>query len=279
MKQLSFSQIAGMNMHYSRYSFGYFLDSLQQLGLTQYELWAGAPHFCYPVSAGAPAKEIADESKRRGLKIVCVTPEQCIYPYNIASAQKEFRQASIDYFCGWIYKTAEMGVKYMLCGPGWGLLDQPLDEAWKLSVDALSQMTRLAQKVGVTLAFEILLPNESNLVNNLETTVRMMQEIDDPAFRCCIDTVPVCKEGKTLRDYYEKLGSKIVHIHLNDGTPTGHMTWGDGNQPLAEHLQTLDEYGYDGAITLELGAGRYYEKPQEHLARGLGVLQQAFKNG
>lgn len=212
----------------------------------------------------------------RGLTIACVTPEQCIYPYNIASAQDDFRQASVDYFCGWIRQAAELEAPKMLCGPGWGLLDQPVEQAWRYAVDSLEKMTREAQKRGVTLAFEILLPNESNLVNDLASTCRMMKEIDDPHLMCCIDTVPVCREGKTLEDYFAALGQRIVHIHLNDGTPTGHLTWGDGDQPLREHLDTLERWDYAGAITLELGAGRYYQQPEEHLERGLRVLETAF---
>ncbi len=276
MKQLSISQLAAMNMHYARYSLETFLDSVAQLGFTQFELWGGAPHFYYPSHCGPAVAQLRRQAESRELSIVCVTPEQCIYPYNIASAQREFREESVAYFNGWIRLTAELGVKKMLCGPGWGLLDQPIEEAWRYAVDSLEQMTRQAEKCGVTLAFEILLPNESNLVNDLASTVRMMREIDSPHFMCCVDTVPVCREGKTLEDYFQALGDRIVHIHLNDGTPTGHMTWGDGNQPLEDHLQTLSRHNYSGAITLELGSGRYYQEPQVHLERGLRTLEKAF---
>ena len=53
----------------------------------------------------------------------------------------------------------------------------------------------------------------------------------------------------------------IVHIHLNDGKPTGHLTWGDGEQPLEEHLATLARHDYTGDLSLELGADRYYADP------------------
>ena len=276
MRKLQITQLAAMNMHYSRYSIDAFLDSAARLGFTQLELWGGAPHFFYPTQCGPSAAALRRMAADRGLTIACVTPEQCIYPYNIASAQDDFRQASVDYFCGWIRQTAELEAPKMLCGPGWGLLDQPVEQAWRYAVDSLEKMTREAQKRGVTLAFEILLPNESNLVNDLASTCRMMKEIDDPHLMCCIDTVPVCREGKTLEDYFAALGQRIVHIHLNDGTPTGHLTWGDGNQPLREHLDTLERWDYAGAITLELGAGRYYQQPEEHLERGLRVLETAF---
>ncbi|MBQ2792604.1 MAG: sugar phosphate isomerase/epimerase [Oscillospiraceae bacterium] len=276
MKKQSIKQLAAMNMHYARYSLDYFFDSIARLGFDRFELWGGAPHFFYPTEAGPSVAEIKKELLRRGLEVVCVTPEQCIYPYNIASSQKEFRKVSAEYFCGWIRRTAELGVTKMLCGAGWGLHDVPIEEAWKYSVESLEKMTREAERCGVTLAFEILLPNESNLVNDMASAKKIMAEIDSPHFGLCIDTVPMFKEGKSLEDYYEALGERIVHIHLNDGKPTGHLTWGDGEQPLEEHLATLARHDYTGDLSLELGADRYYADPEPHLEQGLRVLEKAF---
>lgn len=43
MGKIGRSQLAAMNMVYNRYSFTYFLDSLERMGVGQFELWAGAP--------------------------------------------------------------------------------------------------------------------------------------------------------------------------------------------------------------------------------------------
>ena len=118
MRKLQITQLAAMNMHYSRYSIDAFLDSAARLGFTQLELWGGAPHFFYPTQCGPSAAALRRMAADRGLTIACVTPEQCIYPYNIASAQDDFRQASVDYFCGWIRQAAELEAPKMLCGPG-----------------------------------------------------------------------------------------------------------------------------------------------------------------
>ena len=47
MGKIGRSQLAAMNMVYNRYSFTYFLDSLERMGVGQFELWAGSPHFCH----------------------------------------------------------------------------------------------------------------------------------------------------------------------------------------------------------------------------------------
>ena len=40
MGKIGRSQLAAMNMVYNRYSFTYFLDSLERMGVGQFELWA-----------------------------------------------------------------------------------------------------------------------------------------------------------------------------------------------------------------------------------------------
>lgn len=275
MGMITMDQIAGMNMHYARYSFEYFLDSLERLNLKKFELWGGSPHFCNTDSSQSPVPKMRKEIIRRNMEIVCVTPEQCVYPYNIAARESELRKRSIDYFCQYIQQTSELGAHKMLCGSGWGNYDEPVEEAWKRSVDSLYKMSKTAEKESVILAFEILLPSETNLVNSFGSTKKMMKEIDSPNIKCCIDTVPVCYEGKTLKAYFQEFGNKIIHIHLNDGQPDGHLTWGDGNQPLVEHLKTLSEYDYSGYMTLELGSGNYYLEPEKHLERGLKTLRKA----
>jgi protein FrlC len=272
MKPITMPQVANMNMNYNHFSFNYFLDSMERLGMTNFELWAGSPHFCNSDSATSPVPKMKKAVAERGLKIVCVTPEQIIYPYNIAARDEELRARSVEYFCQYIRQTAELGVDKMLCGSGWGDNDEPVEDAWKRSVDSLHQMSKVAEKEGVNLAFEILQPGETNLVNSLETTKRMMDELTSPNVKLCIDTVPVCREGKTLEEFFKIFGDRIIHIHLIDGNPTGHMTWGDGNQPLEEHLATLSRNNYTGVMTLELAAGHYASDPEYHFKRGIDFL-------
>ncbi|MBC8585216.1 sugar phosphate isomerase/epimerase family protein [Youxingia wuxianensis] len=274
MKTITFDQVAAMNMHYQRTSFETFINSIDKLGVKNFELWAGSPHFCNSDSWENPVPKMKKMVAQRGMKIVCVTPEQCLYPVNIAAADDILRARSVEYFKKYVQQTAELEVERMLLTSGWGNFDETVDEAWKRSADSIREILKTAEKEGVEIAFEILLPEESNLVNNLATTQKMLAELDSPMAKCCIDTVPVCNEGKSLEEFFQVLGDKITHIHLNDGTPTGHMTWGDGEQPLEEHLKALSKHGYKGYMTLELGDEAYYPHPEEDLLRGLNTLKK-----
>ena len=109
----------------------------------------------------------------------------------------------------------------------------------------------------MALCYETLRIGESTLTSTLEDTCKMIEAIDDPYLQVCIDTVPVYAAHETVADYFERLGSKITHFHLNDGAPDGHLMWGDGTQDVDEHLNALRKYNYSNYITMETAAGKY----------------------
>ena len=272
---ISLQQFAAMNMVYNRYSFSYFLDSMQRLNVSNFELWTGAPHLNCMFQTMADAASVRKSVRERGLHMVCLTPEQVMYPYNIAAVIPELRQKSLDYFHRYIDMTAELEIDKMLCCAGWGDYDEPDKEtAWRRSVDALGEMTLHAEKAGVTLAFEILQPTESNLVHDFASTKRMMEEIVHPNFQLCVETVPVRREGKTLVDYFEAFGSRICHLHLTDGTPIGHVPCGMGNMDVAAQLRDMQRYHYEKYITLEIGDTSWAAEPEHATQFGFNTVKR-----
>ena len=267
-------RFAAMNMVYQKYSFDYFLDSMERLGLRNFELWAGAPHlFCMNPSL-ADVKEIKRKVKQRKMKMVCLTPEQVMYPYNIAAADWELRRDSIEYFQRYIQNAAELEIDKVLCCAGWGNYDEDFEEAWKRSRDSLEMMTRFAERENVKLAFEILGPQESNLVHDFEATRRMMSEIESPYFTLCVDTVPVYVEGKTLDEYFTAFGNRISHFHLTDGNPAGHVPCGTGIHPIESYLGDLERFGYEGYITLEIGDTSCCVSPESATRTGFETIKK-----
>ncbi|MDO4345007.1 MAG: sugar phosphate isomerase/epimerase family protein [Eubacteriales bacterium] len=273
MKKIRYSQFAAMNMIYNKYSFGYFLDSMERLQIKNFELWTGAPHISPITESLRVTGGVRREVQKRGMHIVCVTPEQVMYPYNIAAPDRKLRDASLAYFRENIHMTAELGADKMLCCAGWGNYDEDPGEAWKRSVDGLWQMVETARKDGVMLAFEILNRTESNLVYDFATTKKMMEAISDPLLGLCVDTVPVRLEGNTLEDYFAEFGKRICHVHLTDGDPMGHVPCGKGTHPVREHLKALETYDYTGYITLEIGDTSESERPEEATAFGFATVR------
>lgn len=274
MGKVRYEQFAAMNMVYNKYSFSYFIDSLAKLEIKNFELWTGVPHICPFIRSLNRADEIRKVVECAGLNIVCVTPEQVLYPYNIASSNEELREASLQYFMDNIKITAQVGADKMLCCAGWGDYDGVREEAWKRSVDGLQRMVDCAKEQNVGLTFEVLCPTESNLVYDLATTKRMMGEIRDRQLGLCVDTVPVRLGGNTLKEYFAAFSNRISHVHLTDGVPMGHVPCGQGTHPVTEYLKTLSEVSYSGYITLEIGDTTWYDTPQLATETGFKAVRK-----
>lgn len=272
---LNMSQFSAMNILHSRYSLEYFLDGMKEIGFKNIEFWGAAPHY----NCIAPQREQQEHIKKlfrdRDLAMICFTPEQCVYPFNIAAKDDLLRELSLGYFMRCIEDAAGFGCEQIMVTPGWGNFDEPAEEGWKRSVDSMGLLLKKAEKEGVRIVYEILQQSESNLVTDLPTLKRMMENFDSPYMNCCVDTVPMCCAGETLADYFREFGGKIRHIHLNDGSPAGHLAWGNGTQNLKEHLQILDEHDYRGYITFETCDGSFALRPNDAFRQDREAVRKA----
>lgn len=279
MGKILLSQIVGTNIAYYRYSFDYFLDSMDELGIHQIEIWGGSNHFSIYDSAKDQTRYLKKKLKSRGFRCISMMPEQNVYAVNIAIEDEYIREKSIAYIERFIEACSELECSRFLLNPGRPYLDRPMSEGYKWARDSVEKLIRCAEKNNVILMFENLNDRESCLATNAQDQYRIIKDIDSPYLACCVDTVPVACMGEKLEQYFELMGEKLVHIHLNDGKPWGHMKWGDGNQNLDEHLNAMRKYNYTGYIDLEIDNGSYLLDPTPHYRADLEAVIPHFDGG
>lgn len=268
------SQITGMNFHYVKYTFEYFLDSMVKHQFQNIEVWGGAPHFYLEDLTLVDIRRVKQAIDSRGLKVVCFTPEQCMYPINIAAKEERMRNRSILYFKKAMDVAVEIGAPMVLVTVGSGYYNEMPSGAWNRAVDALHELVAYAEKVGVMLALEPLQRCESDVIHRVSTLSLMIQTVNSPMLKGMLDTVATASVGDELESYFEVLGDDLVHMHFIDGNPTGHLVWGDGNLPLERYLEILKRYDYQGALTLEIGGSRYFVDPDMATKRSLKQLDR-----
>ncbi|KWX71952.1 sugar phosphate isomerase/epimerase family protein [Paenibacillus jilunlii] len=272
-------KIAGMNITYRHFPFEYFLDQVAELGLEHIELWAGEPHLYVYRNVLGNLRHIRRQLKSRDMKVVCYTPEQCVYPFNIAASDSRLRQKSIDYFIDNLYAALELETNMMLVTSGIGDFAVSPLESWKYAGDSIYQISRVAEEEGVTLALEPLTRFESNLITDAKGIKRMLEEVRSPSLKGMIDTVAMQLAGETPEDYISLL-PEIGHFHLidGDGSSDAHLALDDGVLNWREYLTSLQSHNYEGACTLEIMGFNYYQNPQEAFResirkiRGMEVL-------
>ena len=93
--KISKRQIAGMNICYGFFSFDYFLNSMQRLGLHSIEVHGAAPHLYFPDLTAGEIQSIGKNIIAHNLEVICFTPEQCKYPVNIAKSVPAFTAGTL----------------------------------------------------------------------------------------------------------------------------------------------------------------------------------------
>lgn len=273
MKQIKREQIAIMNIQYKYFPLVRFLDDAVKNGVKNIELWGAAPHFHLEDMTYREVAAVRREIEKRELNLVCFTPEQCVYPINLASPYEETRRRSVKFFEDSIRVAGELGTDKVLVTSGHGYFDGSDEaEAWKWSRENLASLGDLASHYGVTLALEVLRRDESNLVYNLPTLKKMLEELDHPAFGGMIDTIPMALAGERPAQYLEALGNRLVHVHFIDGAPRGHLAWGDGVLDMNGYLAEFDAYGYQNYLSLEITDGRYFMDPSASVVQSVKKL-------
>lgn len=279
MKPITMERFAVMSVQYVQYSFEYFLDSMETCGITNIELWSGAPHFCADdydsvEQARKRIQHMKNQMADKGMKVICLTPEQLNYPINIAAYDQRLRERSLEYFTKQMEFALEFGTDQLFITSGVGLRDKPREESWKRSRESLHILAERAGNLGVKLIMEQLQPYESNLVTTCDDVVRMVQEVNSLHLQCCVDVVAMAVVGDHLQEFFDQLPGRIQHIHLADGDPSGHYILGDGHLPLIEYIQTLEKNAYEGYITLEINDSIYVTDPHPALLRSAEFLKK-----
>jgi len=269
-------RVTGSNFSYQHGSLVRCFDDMASLGRTSLELWGIAPHAHVPWMTDAEARGIRRSAGDRGLSIACFTPEQVMYPVNVASPDARLRASSVATFLRAAELAAELGARMLFLTSGRGGETEPRSAGWNRAVDAVGEIAAYADRLGLACVLEPLQRVESNLVNSATDARRMLDEIAAPNLGVTLDTVAAYAAGDSVDSYFAALGERVRHVHLIDGAPTGHLAWGDGALPLDEIIAALARHGYTGLATVELfGDGSYALDPRPALERSLAAIAAA----
>ena len=262
MKKMTMERVSVLTVQYQQYSWEYMLDSFEKIGVKNIEMWPGEPHYCRLdyTSSGEAARRIREMKKQlddRGIKVIMYTPETLAYPFNPAGKGDAYRNHTIDWFKWAMEDAQEFGCHNLFCNSGWGLHDEPREEAWKRAVDSFQKIAAHAKTQGITMSLEQLQPYESNLVQSARDMQKMIADVGMDNFGCCVDMGAMAVAGDTLEDFYNVLADDVVnHVHFCDAN---HEILGARGLPLESYIHTLEEHNYNGYLCLEIYDSMYLD--------------------
>lgn len=124
---------------------------------------------------------------------------------------------------------------------------------------ALKRLAAVASEHGIQLALEPFHPgcgDEWSFVTDLQSTLDIIERVDNPSLGLVLDTYHVGMEEEAMR-WLPDVAEHIHLVQLGDGRhcPHGEMNrclLGDGCVPLRQLMEMLHEHGYRGAWEVEL---------------------------
>ena len=128
----------------------------------------------------------------------------------------------------------------------------PPVEQWRTGVNNVRELGKAAADLGLQVALE-LEPFKLSLVNNVDSMVRFLDDVNHPAVKANIDISHLHLSG-TPPEEVRRLKGKAIHVHLSDcdGKVHGDLPPGRGVVSFAPYLREIKNLGMDGAISIEL---------------------------
>lgn len=266
MNKITMNDFAVMTPSYQQYSFDYVLDSLSEIGIKNIDFWGGTPHYCRldysKKEAERYLKELRKKAQDEGMRFVIYTPETLAYPFSIADPNRRTVERTIDFFRESMDDALTLGTDRLFINTGTGLRDLPAEKSLDICIESMIRICDDAKTKGITMMLEQLQPYESNICYDISGIKKIMDSVDSPNLKICIDLVAMAVAEETIEMYYDTFGEeKIGFIHFSD---SHHEICGTGDLPLKGYIETLEKHDYSSIVDLEINDSIYWFDP--HLA-------------
>ena len=170
----------------------------------------------------------------------------------IISQDREKRTETIAYMKEIVRKAYDLGVTlyhgmiYATAGVFTG--KGPTAEEFEWAASGLNEVAEYAKDFGVSLCLEPANRYETYMLNTVDTSLKLLDAIDQPNVGLLLDTYHMNIEEKDLYKSLLSAKGRIFHIHVNEndrGIPgTGHINWDDV-------FRALKDIDYNKVVAVE----------------------------
>ncbi len=259
---------------YQRNPLEHCFQDAKEYGYDYIELWGGRPHaYPYDLKAG-DINEVRRLIDHYEMPVYGYTPEHNAYPFNYMIGSEAQREDAIAYLKTAIDMAKEMGADFVLTSPANGGYLATYDQLWSRLEKTIRDLGDYAAQKEIRLVVEALTPYESNFFTRANDLVELFRRVDNPYVVGMCDVVPPFVQHESIMAYFDKLGSKMHHMHIIDGEQgtDSHIIPGEGSIPLKEMIYELKRINYQGTATLELVTG-YINEPRMYAKRAVDNIR------
>ena len=272
-------ELASMNHHYMFYELEEFFSSVSELGYPCVELWTAPQHFFMDYRQNDPVERLTSLSEKYGVRIMGICPEQTNpKPHNMAAKDPAIQERVFAYFTRAVDVASAVGATQVLVTSGWAYYSEPVEAARERSAAMLRRVAAYAGEKGINLAIEALRKPESLIANSAADLRVLLDMVDEPALKVCLDIGAMVDAGDTIQDYFDTFGGDVIHAHFVDCGPRSlHLALGDGERDVAEDIRTFERNGYQGVLSVECTDSLTLTDPMGADARSMRTYRAAYE--
>ena len=146
----------------------------------------------------------------------------------------------------------------------------PMDKAWEQLKWSLNTLADLAEGTKIVFGVEHLNRVESNILNSIEESLKMADEVNRGKVQILADLYHLGLEHEPL-SWVAGLGERLVHTHVADGDERFYP--GSGDYDFKGFNKALEEAGYDKRVSVECNWRNF----EEEAPKALKYLKGVFK--
>lgn len=126
------------------------------------------------------------------------------------------------------------------------------EEQWDVLVGTFRHCAEVARRANLPFCLE---PRVGEIISNTDALLRLMDHVDAPNFGAVLDTAHQHAQKEILPLSVEKLGSRIMYLHVadNDGKVNDHKALGEGTVDWEGVFRALHKHGFGGYVAIDIG--------------------------
>ena len=179
----------------------------------------------------------------------------------ISTSRHDVRNATVELYTEIIKKASDAGIdKFVVHPSGEPIAPERREDKMLYSMQSLDKLAEVAHSCGAVIAVEDL--PRTCLGNTADEILRLISVNDK--LRVCFDTNHLLKYNDNNLNFVERLGDKIVTLHVSDYDFEDEKHWlpGEGRVDWNELYSAIVRSGYNGVWMYEIGL-----KPPKTLVR------------
>lgn len=143
----------------------------------------------------------------------------------------------------------DLGGKTLIYGSGRKRGELPLENAFHEAISFFEDLIPRIEGHGTVFCFEPLAPKDSDFVNSVYDSIRLVKEINHPSLKCQLDAKALVATGELTSQVFKDAAPYLVHVHANE-FDLGVL---DADGPIDHRYigKSLNEIGYDGYVSIE----------------------------